>query len=385
MTKIKVLQINESLVVGGMESMIVQLCNHLNTNKFDVKFYSLSDNVPKVKEFKDSVTSVSLGFKQKSLRGANLIFNFFKVIRKLSKMFKVEKPDIVHIHGLFSIYLIVAIAVRISCPNAKVVKTIHTSGLFYSSTRLIDRFRLRIEKIATSLNNTTVVGISDQVTDIAKKKFGNNATSIVKIYNGVDISAFEGEPNKLIRSRLLGDKEFLVAYVARVVNGKNHEFLIDIWNELKKRGVTSSRLIFIGAGDNLEYIKHKISSLHLDDDIICLGQCSNVPDILKVCDFAVFPSDYEGFSLAMIEKMAAGLPVIASDIPSFREIIISGKNGIILSLHDKEKWIYTINILSEDSKLRVFLSDSASERSKDFSVELMTKGYETLYIREVYK
>lgn len=382
MSKKKIIHINPSLNVGGMETMIVQLCNHIDKEKFEVAFCSLSNDMPKAKEFNNSIKTFSLGFAPNSLRGLKLIMYFPSVVYKLGNLLKRENPDVIHIHGLFTNYLLVAIAVKLYCPNAKVIKTIHTSGLFYSSDRLIDRFRLWTEKIATSLNKTIVVGISEEVTNIAKKQFSQVADRIVKIYNGIDTSTFAGEGDSNLRARLLGNKNIIIAYVARIVDGKNHEFLIDVWNNLINRGYDSSRLIFIGAGENLEQIKHKIASLRLENEVLCLGQCSNVPDILNICDFAVFPSDYEGFSLAMIEKMAAGLPVIASDIPPFREIITTEKNGIIIPLEDKEDWIKAIVALSSDSSLRKKLSNNAIKRSKDFTVELMAKAYENTYTDE---
>lgn len=381
MAKTKVIHVNPTLEVGGMETMIVQLCNHLNKKRFIVQFCSLCDNMPKAKEFDNSVVAISLGFKS-NLRGHNLILNFGRCIRRLGKYLKKERPDIVHVHGLFTIYLLVAIAVKLYFPQARVVKTIHTSGLFYSSHKFIDRFRLYVEKIATQINKTDVVGISEQVTKIAKREFGGVAVSITKIYNGVNVALFEGMPDVNLKKNLGGNKYILVAYVARIVNGKNHDFLVEIWHELKKRGVDFIRLIFIGDGENTTHIEQKISGHKLEQEIICLGQCSNVPELLKCCDFAIFPSDYEGFSLALIEKMAAGLPVIASDISPFKEVITTGKNGLIKSITEKEGWLEAIETLSMNDSLRKTLGNAAKERSKDFSIELMTEGYENLYTHE---
>lgn len=381
MKKIKVLHINPTLDVGGMETMIVQLCNHIDKNRFIIKFCSLTNNMPKAKEFDNTVNSMSLGYNL-NLRGLNLILNFWGAIHKLGKLLRKEQPDVIHIHGLFTIYLLVAIAVRLYCPATRVVKTIHTSGLFYTSDRFIDQFRLWIEKIATRINRTVIVGISEQVIAIAQEKFSGAAKTITKIYNGIDLSLYGREPNILLREKLRENKNILVAYVARIVDGKNHDFLIDIWYELKKKGDNRLRLIFIGDGENLEKIRKKIDELNLKQEIICLGQCSNVSELLACADFAVFPSDYEGFSIAMIEKLASSLPVIASDIPPFREIITSGKNGIILSLDDKEGWIKAIEMLSENNSFRNSMSIAAKERSKEFSVELMAKEYEFIYTNE---
>lgn len=377
--KTKVVQINPSLNMGGIETMIVQLCNQLDKNRYEVTFCSLTTDMVKVKELSSHVQAVSMGYKPHHLRGAYLVVFAPLFVWKLGKWLKKEQPDIIHIHAYFSMYLLIALAAKFYCNRAKIVKTLHTSGMFYSSNKLIDRFRLWVEQCATTFNATYVVGICRQVKEIANLYFSNVAKEVRLIYNGIDLSKFTHRMNDDKKKNLLGDKQVLVVYLARLVEGKNHHSLLNIWNDLKREGIDSARLLFIGDGEYWEDIQNEIKNLNLEEEVVCLGRSDEVPALLSICDFAVFPSDYEGFSLAMIEKMASSLPVIASDIPSFQEIITQYVDGIIVPLSDKNGWKNAVNRLINDADLRCEMGKAALSRSKDFSVELMAKEYEKLY------
>ena len=135
----------------------------------------------------------------------------------------------------------------------------------------------------------------------------------------------------------------------------------------------------VGDGELKNNIIEKIKESSLENEILCLGNCDNISEILSVCDFAVFPSAYEGFSLSMLEKMASSLPVICSDIPAFREIIKHGENGYLMQLFDFEAWTDKIKMLVENDILRFKLGEGARKRSKDFTDKIMTKKYEDLY------
>ena len=379
MRKISIVEINPSLNMGGIESMIVQLCNHLDNKNYTVSFLSLSNDMAKASELNDYIRRDSLGYNPSKLTGRHLILNFIPAIRRLGRWLRKNNPDIVHIHAYFSMYLLIAIAIKLYLPSSKVVKTVHTSGLFYSSSKLIDHFRLWVEKRATALNNTYIVGISEQVYKQVVKCFSKTSKGIFKIYNGINPSDYYHSPNDKLRDELLYDKKILVGYVARIVKGKNHLFLLDLWKEMKDEGLTNAALMFIGDGELTERIKNDIKRMHLQNDVILIGRSSDVPKLLSICDIAVFPSDYEGFSIAMLEKMASNLPIVASDIAPFKEIIDSDKNGFTIPLADKNKWKGILKKLLQNKKLREDIGKAARLRSQDFSIQIMIENYQNLY------
>lgn len=111
----------------------------------------------------------------------------------------------------------------------------------------------------------------------------------------------------------VNEKEVLVGHVGRFSPQKNHLFLIDIFYELQKK--TNAKLMLVGNdhGDIAEQVKEKISRLGINDKVIFTGLRSDVADILQAMDVFVFPSNYEGLPVTMVEAQASGLPCLISD------------------------------------------------------------------------
>ena len=373
--KKKILHITGIIGIGGVEKMVIQLCNNLNKDLFNVAIFSYSIDVNITKELNNDVKLISLGYKTKDIAGWKFIIHLFPIIGKIIKMIRNEKPDIIHIHTTASRYLIFSLISLLFFRNIIFIKTVHTSGYFLNSKTISDKIRLFIERLAIRIRPTHIVGISKQVYDINQCIFTNIVKSYSLIYNGIDINAF----NKSIEEKKKDSNIINVAYVARVVPGKNHLFLIHLWKKIINNN-TNIRLLFIGDGILLNTIKVEIKKYNLEKNILCLGGCNNVAQILNNCDFAVFPSEFEGFGISLIEKMASKLPVIASDIPPFREIISDQKDGFIIDTKNENEWIKTINILSTNQSLRIKIGEAAYEKSKKYSLDKMVEKYENLYL-----
>lgn len=377
----KVLHINDSPVFGGRENFIAELCNQIAKEyNVSISILSLSSNLSLREKLKGSVQIRNLNILDKNLNGIRLLFHSPFIIFKIRKFLLSYKPDIVHIHSFFSIFLLISIAVRLCPGNIQVVRTVHTSGLFYSSTKWIDVFRLFVEKVATALNNTFVVAISKQVLNNCAKAFTKQAKEIVLIYNGIDISKFSLKQNKSIRSQCgCSDNDVIGVYVARFDYGKNQDKLVKMWRSLGD--LKSVKLWLIGDGPTYLNVTNMISQMELSKNVICFGRSNDVPLILSNADFALFPSSFEGFSIALIEKCASGLPVIASDIPPFKEIINSGGEGFLVNLNDEKGWLEAIKYLATDVSVRTKMGEMAVLRAKNFSISITGEQYFDLYSR----
>ena len=212
-----------------------------------------------------------------------------------------------------------------------------------------------------------------------KDLFSKSAVDIHLIYNGVDIDKFKKQPQDALKKRLLGNQKILAVYVARVVEGKNHLFLVSLWKEMAEKGRRDIRLLIVGDGELKEIVETEINNAGLTDEIVCIGRSNEVPQILSACDFALFPSDYEGFGISLIEYMCSSLPVLCSDIPPFREVVKDGINGYIIPLSQPELWTERIMNIADDNDLRKTIGDNAYRRSKNFSAEIMANNYTKLY------
>lgn len=372
MDKIKILQITESFDYGGRESTVLQICNNLSKEIFDVNLLVLSCRNSLTREVSHDVSVYSSGIYNKDLYGVRLLLFFLKNIKAIGKFFKIIKPDIIHLHCFYSTFFLLSIAIKLFSPESKVIRTIHTGGMYYCSNTIIDKFKLNIEKISNYINSTYTVAISQMVYENCVRAFSNNSPKIFKIYNGINLSKYSAVTTKL-------KDNIDVIYVARFDDGKNHSFLVNVWKRLNELNYKHIRLFLVGDGKNFIDISNKIKDNKLNDTIFTLGYRTDIPELLSKADFAVFPSDFEGFSISLLEYMASRLPIITSDIPPFREIIDSGVEGFIISKYDVTEWVNHILILANNSPLRLAMGDNAFETVKKFSIENMAKEYSSVY------
>lgn len=381
MKKKKILCVAGVMGTGGVEEMVVELCNNLDKSKYDVSFFAYSIEQDAKERFDDSVDVYSLGYDALEIGGWNFVLRIYRIVKSIALILRKVNPDIIHINTTATRYLLVALLSILYSRKAVFVKTVHSSGYFLTSHRFTDRLRLVVEEISVLIRPTYLVGISKQVRDINMKLFRWGVKEYNLIYNGINLEKFiDSSPNQQLKNKFTSN-DVLVAYVARVVDGKNHAFLLKLWGYLKSIGKDNIKLLLIGDGDLLDSLRKKVHDENLLDNVIFVGRSGEVPNILRICDFAVFPSEFEGFGLSLIEKMATGLPVIASDIPPFREIIDDKVNGYIVDLKDQMKWIDLILRLSEDRFICDEIGRSAIIKSKQYSIDRMVREYDRLYAK----
>ena len=132
--------------------------------------------------------------------------------------------------------------------------------------------------------------------------------------NGIDTDIFSYSDEFRAESRkTLGlDDEFTLIHVGRFVGVKNHDFLIDVFEQVAKAH-PNSKLVLVGVGDLEEKIRTKVQKKGLSDKVLFLGARKDIPALLSAADVLVFPSFYEGMPNAVIEAQALSLQCIVSD------------------------------------------------------------------------
>lgn len=381
--KIKVVYIIDTFDIGGREKVVLDLCNGLNKDTFDVSLIVLSnDRLYSEQLLNKDIKIFSLNINQKELRSLSL---FFKGFKQLVNILKELKPNIVHSHIFYVPLLLTSLAIRFSNRNILHFRTVHTSGLFYENQKtLLNKFRLIVEKFATKINLTYLIGISKIVHTNNIKYFKKYSKNIELIYNGIDLNKFNKENYISTHKSDFGFKEvdILVSYVARLDNGKNHLFLIDLWKSISTR-IPNAKLCFAGDGILKDALINEVEYQNLQDSIKFLGSISNVSDLLAISDLAVFPSSFEGFGLVMLEKFAMSLPIIASNIDAFKEIGEDEKNCFLVSLEDKELYKKRIIKLCQDEQLRKQIGANARLRAMEFDIKKCIASHEEYYLKSL--
>jgi glycosyltransferase involved in cell wall biosynthesis len=176
-------------------------------------------------------------------------------------------------------------------------------------------------------------------------------------------------------------KSFLIATVANLRPVKGHDVLLDAAAEALQQH-KSVYFLLIGQGPQRQDICRHINRLGLDPQhIVFLGQRLDVPDLLRHCDLFVLPSYSESFGLAVLEAMAAGLPVIATDCPGPRSLIEHNRTGLLTPVAQPYPLAQAIIGLLEDSDRRDRLAAKAQlfAQQKRFHISTMTKAFENLF------
>ena len=380
--KTKIIYLIDTLSTGGRERCVLDLSNRINKDYFDVTIITLSnDKNDLLNEIAPDVTVWSIDKPDEALHGINVMFNWIIVLYKLVKLIKKEAPDIVHAHLMFHKLLLAALATKLQKKKIAFVNTVHTSGLYYERGGLINKFRLKIEKLAIKITKSNIVGISKIVYENNKKYF-ESANSNQYIANGVDIKKLQqcniSNVGKEIRNTVT---DVVFIYVSRLDVGKNHRLLLDSWQQLIKEGHVGLKLILLGDGVLREEIETFIECQKLGNNVFVEGTVSNVAVYLKYADVGIFPSLFEGMPLSLIEKMAMGLPVIVSDIKVFKTIITDGNDGYFFKRDSADSLKKAILSFVKNPSLIRQMGDSAVITAEKYSINKNILKHEKLYKR----
>jgi len=166
----------------------------------------------------------------------------------------------------------------------------------------------------------------------------------------------------------------LVISVASLSKQKDHVTLIKAIAHLQ-----NVHLLIVGDG-SLKTKLHEFSiSLGLNNRVHFLGYRNDVPELLAAADVFVMSSHWEGFGLAVVEAMAAGVPVIASDVPGLSEVIEHGKSGLLFPARDEAKLAENIRLLLKDKHRRQQLINEGKKRAHYFTIDKTVSQYVGAY------
>jgi len=282
-------------------------------------------------------------------------------IMKLSALCKKLDIDIIHTQYLRENYI--APLSRIFNPKARVIWTNHSI--------LPNNMVLRVcNRILTKLQSG-IIAVCNKGKDMMIKN-GNDGRKIKVIFNGVDPSFWGVPVESSIRSEFnLSRDTFILLCGSRFAYDKGHEFLINSINELKKIAKRKFVLILANDGPLLEDRKQQVKDLKLENEIIFAGFRKDVKNLYAGADLYVNSSWHEALSMAIIEVLAAGVPVIATDMGGNADIINDKTNcGILVEYNDAKGMAEAINKVMEDDALREELKKNALNAVKNvFNLE----------------
>ena len=253
-------------------------------------------------------------------------------------------------------------------------------GLPGGRTRFKDKlWRWPVYQLVSRFVSVSQSGIHD----VRTLTWGLNPARIVAIQNGLALERFttdlEREEARRMALPELGSS-FLFGTVGRLVEKKNHKTLLQAFQRVA-RDIPCSALVIVGGGPLESTLKALARSLGLEGRVHFLGVRGDVPVILRALDVFVFPTIREGLPLSLLEAMASGLPIIASDIGCIREVINDGLAGGLVNPSDPHGLAEAmIRYARANSRDRAEWGARARRRILEaFSCGRMAADYERLY------
>ena len=296
----KVLFITHFLRPNGTENFIMNVFRHIDSSKFHIDFLLYTNEETchtKEAREKGSIIYVVPGRKE-SISGYYLgLKDFFKQHRGEYDAIHFCGGSLTSIAPLFFAWKY-DVPVRIAHSHSSFTFGLHNKILHYLN-------RIFIHKICTHyLACSDVAG---------KWFFGKHPFDIVK--NGIDVEDFrfsEAIRNEERQKLNITHDNLVIGHAGRFSSEKNHEYLIDIFNEVRQFS-DKSILLLAGSGDLLEKTKKKVEHLRLSPYVHFLGQRHDVNRLMQAMDCFVMPSTFEGLPFVLVEAQCAGLPCYVSD------------------------------------------------------------------------
>ncbi|HFU4116538.1 TPA: glycosyltransferase family 4 protein [Streptococcus suis] len=304
--------------------------------------------------------------------------DFFGLIRQVRQLVRQEEYDIVHTHTP-----IASAVVRFACKsilNTRIFYTAHGFHFLKGGPFLNWLIYYPIERILSSYTDTLIT-INHEDYAIAKKNF---KMKNIFLLNGVGIDTERFHPindeEKRKLKRTLGfdeNKKYLI-FVGELNANKNQAVLIEMMDQLSKKR-RDLVLLLVGHGSHADMYHQAVKEKQLEASVRLLGYRSDVPDLMKLSEIALSSSKREGLPVNLIEAMATGLPLVVSNCRGNRDLVETGKNGIVLKELTAEDFANAVELVIDDGELYKGMKLSSLERIKEYTIDVVNTRLMSIY------
>jgi len=351
-----------SLSRGGTSLTLVDIANNVDHDEFDVTVWTLLDDTTLAAELDPAVEVKTLAATGKHDLPA--IARFLANVRR-------AQPDVVQSFLFFD--NMVARAASVVAPRSTVV----------TGVRVVPNDRSRLRALADRLT----VGLADHVVSNSRagKEFaidlGVSPDAVSVIYNGRDSDVYgSATPSPELRESLrIPAGVPLIGTVGRLIERKGIYDILDAWPAILD-AEPDAHFLFVGDGPEFESLRGEVLDRGFDDSITLAGHREDIPEMLALMNLFVFPSHYEGLPGAVVEAMAAGMPIVATDVDGNGELLTHEETGLLIPPHDPEALARAVTrLLSSPVEARAYGSAARETARGEFSIERMAVAFQGLY------
>ncbi|HKG95623.1 MAG TPA: glycosyltransferase [Gemmatimonadaceae bacterium] len=368
MTRLRLLQVTEDLGMGGLEQVVATICRNVDRERFEPAVVCLRNKGPLADQLEDEGVRV---FLLDSPPGKPDYFAF----RRVARLIRERGFDVVHTHNTQA-FMDGGLGAKL----AGVPTLVHTDH-----ARIFpDKRRYMFAEHVLSHLAYRVVGVSEDTSANLVRYEKISREKLLTIPNGIDGRRYNVTVDAAAKRRELGlpAEGPVIGLGARLTPQKGLIHLLRAMAVLQQR-VPNLSCVIAGEGELDAELKSAARELGVDDRVRFVGMRLDLPQLLKVFDLYVLPSEWEGLPMAILEAMGSGCPIVATDVGGLRTAIESDVNGRLVPPRDPQALADAIaGLLASPETRRRYAAEAKGTFHERFSAEAMTRRYEKLYLRQ---
>lgn len=360
--KPRLVHILRTLHLGGAEVQILSLLPHL-LDDFEVSVVCLHDRGTLAPDLE------RLGVPVSAIRFKNRWSPI--PMWRLRNYLKKRKVDIVQTH-LYGPSISAIAAARLAGVPVR-ISTVHDMDHWRLKRRLqTDRALMRWRD--------AVFCVSEPVRQVYIEKTGCPPDMVRVMPNGLDLSGFQAtrSPQQVRTEFGIPDGNLVVGMVANLVPIKNHRGFLEVAARIRSHRKDVSFLL-VGDGELRQGLEERAAELDLRDSVVFAGARRDVADLLGAMDCFLLTSFREAFSIAVLESMTMGIPVVATNQGGVGDIIRSSEEGLLVDPTDHEAMAAAVSRIMSDRELRETLIRNGRTRARDFDMDRVARNTVSVY------
>ncbi len=290
---------------------------------------------------------------------------------QFKRLLRQEQVDLIHAHEFDANVQGAFVAALSGIP---LVATVHGKNYFWEKLRRRLAYRWVSRK-------ATMVAVSEDLKQFIVEKVGISSSLVKVLYNGVDVlpqcdRAVVAECRKELG---LPENHQIVGVVGNLYPVKGHQYLIAAIPAVLRKCPNTS-FVFAGRGQLESELKAQVCRFGVEERVYFLGLRQDIPRILAMLDLFVLPSLSEGLSMAILEAMIAGKPVIATRVGGNPELVIDEETGFLVPPRDSQTLAdRLITSLTNKQQSATFAERGKRRAEGQFSLQTMVSSYQSLY------
>ncbi len=389
--KIKVMHIIHNLRRAGAQEVVRTLSEYLASEGCELVVCTIKDGPLRQEIERLGIKVEVLVLRRRSIIAFPLfIADIIHLLSLLGELVKKYDIEIIQTHLLASLDFLVLL-LQYTTSTRVVLWTFHSARFEVTEAELTrHKWLLKPKQYAHRLLYRLAahfvsgcIAVSEQVKEAMIETIGPIQGKITVICNGVDLKRYRCFSDRaLVRNNLgVDEKTQLIALVGTLKDGKGHSYMIEAMASIVSR-YPSAHVLFIGDGNLREQLQAQAAALNIESNVHFLGNRSDVPELLAASDIFVLPSLWEGLSMALLEGMASGLPVVASEVSGTVQVMISGETGYLVPPGNVQELAKAIERLLSNPAQAQAMGMAARQRVETtFSAQKQADEHLALYRR----